>query len=444
MTQDGGGRKIPVVVLAVLGVVGGLAIGRFVTADEGDAVQSTAPAPASSPADQVQALEAAVASDPEDARSWQSLGLAYVRSAIEVGDPSFYALADKALTRADELVPGDPTTLVGRGTLALSRHQFDTALEIGARAREAQPGSASVLGVVVDAQVELGRYDEASATLQQMLDIRPSLPALSRASYQRELRGDLDGAVEAMGAAIAAGSGAPFDTATVTSLRGDLQFRLGDLDGADESYERALEAAPGLVAAEVGSARVDAARGSLDEAIAALEDVTGRSPNQVAVLALNELRSVAGDDQALAESDELVRAMASLQEGAGQVVDLEMALFEADRGANPQRAVTLARRAYEARPDNVYVNDALGWALFRSGDAAGAVPFVEASLRLGTADGVVRYHAAEVFTATGDLDRARTELGIAFRDSEWFSFRHHDAAVALAERLDVTVASPPA
>ena len=59
--------------------------------------------------------------------------------------------------------------------------------------------------VRVDALVELGRYDEAERELQAMIDRKPNLAAYARVSYLRELRGDLEGAAEAMRFAVAAG-----------------------------------------------------------------------------------------------------------------------------------------------------------------------------------------------------------------------------------------------
>ncbi|MDP9020257.1 MAG: hypothetical protein M3N25_05580, partial [Actinomycetota bacterium] len=64
----------------------------------------------------------------------------------------------------------------------------------------------------------------------------------------------------------------------------------------------------------------------------------------------------------------------------------------------------------QVRPANVYVNDALAWALLSAGDASAAVAPMEEALRLGSADPLVRFHAAEVFFAVGDADRARDEL----------------------------------
>lgn len=433
--------SLPLWSIVLLALVAGVAVGRFVTAG-GDEVRRATPSPlAQGQSPSIASLEQRVAAEPDDLGAWQTLGGAYIGRAAEVGDPSFYALAERALARAEALAPGDPVTLLGQGRLALALHRFPEALELGRQVVAALPASADALAVLVDAQVELGRYDEAEVSLQRMLDLRPGLPALARASYLRELHGDLPGAVEAMTRAESAGS-APLDRANVAALLGSLQFRQGDLDAAAASYERALEAAPGLVLAEVGSARVLAAQGQVDSAIAVLEQVVERFPAPEAVILLADLQARQGLGAA-EETYALVGAIAALQEEAGQIVDLEMAVFEADRGEDPARALALATRVHDARPDNVYAADALAWARLRAGDAAGAVEPMESALRLGTADPLLRYHAAEVFLAMGDTDRARTELAQALSGTPWFSFRHHDRAMALAAQLDVALPVPP-
>src|SRR5205807_8990054 len=67
------------------------------------------------------------------------------------------------------------------------------------------PARPTAYGVLVDALVELGRYDEATAAAQVMTDMRPDLSSYSRISYLRELHGDTNGAMAAMRLAIQAG-----------------------------------------------------------------------------------------------------------------------------------------------------------------------------------------------------------------------------------------------
>lgn len=422
--------------LAGVALLVGLALGRFATYHPEEAA-APAPDAAAAPGDAVTALEEAVAVDPSDARSWQALGVAYVRRSVQTGDPSGYAAAEGAFDKADALDPGATATLLGRGLLALTQHQFSDALDFGTRAHAADPFDGDALAIMVDASVETGAYDDAADALQQLLDLRPSLAAFTRVSYLRELNGDVTGAFAAIGQAQTAGSGSPYDQASVIALEADLHFNQGDIDAAARAYERALEVSPDVYSAKVGLARVAAARGDVDGAIDTLTDLTARYPLPGAVTLLGDLQQRAGRAADAATTYALVRDIYRLQAGAGAVTDLETAMFEADHG-DPATAVELAASAYAARP-TVYAADAMAWARYRAGDVAGAVPFVDEALRLGTADALLRYHAAVVLDAAGDRARASAEIERTFAINPWFSFVYADDARALASRLGVVV-----
>lgn len=432
------------VLVAVLAVLIGGALGRFATADQ-DAVAARSGAVTSlgsgnvgDAGERVRRLEAAIAARPEDLAALQQLGAAYVQRAVETADPAFYTLAEETLDRADAVRADQPATLLGRGALALSLHEFVEARAIGERLHLALPRSVGPLGVLTDAEVELGNYEVAAAHVQEMLDLDPGTAALSRASYLRELHGDLDGAVTAMRQAVIAAAPGTFDRGVVTALLGDLHWRRGDLTAARRAYEDARVAAPGLPAAEVGLARVEAAEGAEEDAMARLVRLVERVPLPEALIVLGDLQRAAGDTGAAAATAEVVRAVAALQRDVGQVVDLELAVFEADHG-DPGEALALARRAHAARPGNVFAQHALGWAIARSGDPAAAVPLIEQALRLGTRDALIRYHAAVIFDAVGDRERARSELATAVESTPMVALGDRDAAADLAERLDVAL-----
>lgn len=434
-----GKQSVRVVTVMAMALLAGLAIGRFVAYEPATPAAAPVATPAASRTleERVAGLERAVEADPVDVASWQALGIAYTQRAFEVGDPAFYALASRALDRAEALAPDHADTLLARGNLALALHDFLAARDYGQRARELRPHSTEVLGVLVDAEVELGNYEAAADHLQDMLDLRPSLPALARTSYLRELHGDMAGAVEAMQRAESAGSGSTFDVATISALLGDLHFARGDLEAARGAYRRALDTSGDLVTGAVGLARVEAATGDIPGAIERLSGVVDRFPQPDAVILLADLHRRSGDEELARQQDALVRTIARLQEDAGQNVDLEFALFEADRGDHPDRALDLARKAFDARPANVYAADTLAWALLRAGRAEEAVPLMEQALRLGTADAVLRYHAAEVWAAVGDTDRARAELAVVVDRNPWFSVAHRASAADLADQLAV-------
>lgn len=296
------------------------------------------------------------------------------------------------------------------------------------------------MGRGVDPRAELGYYDQAVADLERLAEVRPGLVTLARVSYLRELHGDLAGAVQAMAQAAQAGGG-PREMAAVEALLGELHVKAGDLDAAGAAFDRAERWFPGHRAATIGRARLLAAQGRTDATVAMLEDLVTRVPDPAAAVLLADLLAAAGRADVASDAGELVRALADLQEAAGQDTDLELAAFEADLGDDLHGAVRLARRAHAVRPDNVYAAGVLAWALHRAGDTASAVPYARAALRLGTADVALRYRAAAVLAVAGDTEAARDALQGALVLSPWTAPRHADGVRTLADSLGLSL--PP-
>ena len=425
-----------VAVLAVA-LLAGLLVGRFLVAGDGAATRAAPPAAGDSSAVAAR-LQAELRRRPDEPRLLTRLGVAYLTRARETADPSFYAKAAGVLARAARLAPADPETMVARGLLELGRHDFRAALGWGTRAVAANPDLPDAYGVLFDAQVELGRYRAAVATAQAMVDRKPAQGSLARVSYARELLGDPAGAVAAMVQAAAAGGDAATDRAYVQTLIGDLHLQAGRLAPAEAAYRRALDVRPGDGLAEVGLARVAAARGDLAGAARLLEPVAARLPLPATVALLGDVEAAAGDAAAADAQYRLVRVIERLNRANGVAVDLELARFEADHardpGADPSRAVAMARRALAERP-TIYAEDTLGWALRQAGRPRQALPHARAAVRLGTRDGLLWYHLAATEADLGMTAAARRHLGEAFAISPYLTVRDQPAALALAGRL---------
>ncbi|HYY80253.1 MAG TPA: hypothetical protein VFD04_13875 [Actinomycetes bacterium] len=432
--------------LLATGVLLGVLAGRFLTA--GDGAPEGSPAPLASGTEAtIAGLQAQLRVVPDEPRLLTRLGVAYLTRARETADPSWFTKAAGVLGHAGRLAPRDADTQTALGLLDLGRHDFAGALAWGGRARRANPDATEPLGVVFDAQVELGRYHQAVATAQRLVDRRPALGSLARVSHVRELLGDTDGAVAAMTQAAAAGTGSPADLAYVHTLLGNLQLGAGRLAAAAGAYRAALADQPGYPLAEVGLGRVAAARGDLAGAAQLLEPAAARLPLTTTVALLGDVRAAQGRGGAAAEQYGLVRAIERLNQASGVAVDLELARFEADHardpGADPARAVRLARRALAARP-TVYAQDALGWALRQAGSSRQALPHARAAVRIGTRDALLWYHLAATEADLGMTGPARRDLAAAFAISPYPSVRDRPAAVALAARLRVRVPGPEA
>jgi tetratricopeptide (TPR) repeat protein len=395
--------------LAVTVAVFAAALVTFVLVNRGSAptpAQSggVAVPPTASTDTRIRNFQQLVRTHPNDSRGYDLLGDAYMQKVRETGDASFYMRASDVYGKALQLNPRDPAAVAGAGTLALARHDFSAGLRYGLRARQLAPYSFAPLGVMVDAQVELGRYQDAERSLQRMVDLRPNLASYARVSYFRELHGDIPGAIDAMKLAVSAGGGAAENVAYVQTLLGNLYFDAGRLDDAREAYRTALESFPRYVPATAGLANVDAAHFDFRAAIRRYRDAVARLPLPQYVIALGESEQAAGKGRDYS----LVRAEERLLQANGVNTDVDLALFEANHGS-PARAVALARRAWVQAP-SVRSADALGWALTSAGHPARGLRWARRALMLGSRDPLFLYHAGMSAKAAGRAAPARAYL----------------------------------
>ena len=436
--------------MAALGLMAAL-LGRFAFAGNSQPPDSAPAAPivGNGAAAAVNKAQALLQQHPDDPRALTALGLAYLSRAKETADPSYYTLADRVLKRSSGIVPDDLPTMVGLGLLDLSRHEFRSALALGLRTTAKYPDSAEALGVVVDAQVELGRYPAAVASAQAMVDRKPNIASLSRISYLRELYGDPAGAISALTEARTAGSGSASDIAYISVLLADLLRGQGRLGEANAAYNAALNSVPAYTPAKVGLARLDAARGNMAAAARRLQVAVTTLPLPETVAFYGDVLAALHRPAEAAQQYALVHAIEALQRANGVVVDLESARFEADHardpGANPATAVRLARLALANRP-TIYGHDALGWALRQARSPAAALPEANAALVLGTRDALLYYHRAAIEADLGMRAAAGRDLRTAFSispalmsESALASIRDLPIARSLARKLGVPV-----
>lgn len=384
--------------------------------------------------ERVRALQAIVATDEARPRTYTELGDAFVQRSRETGDTSFLTRADQAYRAAHRLDPRDARAAAGLGTLAAARHDFRAALRHGLAAHRLAPNSLEPYPVIIDAQIELGRYEAARDTLQRFVDLKPGLASYARVSYFRELHGDLRGATQALELAASAGGSTPENTAYVRALLGNVQFARGRLAAATDSYRAALRSVPGYAPADAGLARVYAARGELGPAIARYRGIVERLPLPEYAIALAEAELAAGRYGDARLDLELVRAQERLLAANGINTDVELAVFDADHGL-PSRALRRARRGWRAAP-SVRSADALGWALTRANRPAEGLEYARRALSTGSRDPIFLYHAGIAARDAGRRREARRFLRQSLALNPQFSPYHAPRArEALKEML---------
>ncbi|HYC05135.1 MAG TPA: tetratricopeptide repeat protein [Azospirillaceae bacterium] len=101
-----------------------------------------------------------------------------------------------------------------------------------------------------------------------------------------------------------------------------------------------------------------------------------------------------------------------------------------DRNLNLEKGTELIRRAAELRPDDGYIVDSLGWALFRAGDIDGAIATLERAVQLKPMDPAINDHLGDAYWAAGRHKEARFQWSRAFQNDPKGELR-----TALEEKL---------
>jgi tetratricopeptide (TPR) repeat protein len=413
--------------------LGFLAAGS-VLGGSGDPPDRALPA-AGSPAERgsIKALQARLERLPGDYTGWSALGLLYVEQARLTADPSFYPKAQAALERSLEVRPEENSdALTGMAALQVARHEFPEAEGTARQAIAINAFDASAYGILADALNELGRYEDSATALQKMADLKPTFTVFARASYARELRGDVDGARKAMEQALEM-SFAASDAGFALYYLGELAWNYGgDVEAAAARYDQGLNRDSTSLPLQAAAAKVAAARGDTEQALRLYLGVTSRVPFPQYLLEHGELLQSLGREDEAQEQYAVVRTSNQLLVASGSIVDLEAALFEADHGT-PQAALAAAEAAYAERR-TVFTEDALAWALHASGRDAEALPHSQAALALGIRPASFLYHQGMINKSLGRAEDAARDLRAALETNPHFSpLQAQKARAALAE-----------
>ena len=364
----------------------------------------------SSPAERrIEQAKGALEVDRTNLRAWNALALAYAQRARETADPSWYERADEALAKGFAIKKGNYEGRRVAAWVLLGKHEFRAALESATELNRAAPDDLMVYAILVDANVELGRYEEAEVAAQWMLDMRPGhVPGLTRAAYLRELFGDADGALQLFESALSIlSSRETEDRAWILTQVGRLHRIAGRFERADLYLSHALLSFPGYhyALAEVGHLRL--AQGRPDDAIEAFTKRLATAPhpeNRVDVAAA--LRAAGRAEEADKQLEEFERDARAESEGHDNA-NRELAFHYVEVG-KIDRALKVA--ALEAgRRRDAHTLHALAWTLHAAGRHKEARKEMAAALEVGILDARMLLHAAQIERSCGD-DAAAARL----------------------------------
>ena len=346
--------------------------------------------------------------DPSGVEGFKILSRVHAR----LGD---HALAVEAGERALARDPGDVATRIHVAQSLVQERRFDEALgrllaipeetrgaegnfaigrvyafrEEWANARkylglalEAKPGSAEVLGALVQVDAREGKLPESYARIRAARDANPGDARLQL------LFGEISAAARRGDDAEAAFRKAieidPNGLAGYTNLA-SLYVMTGRVAEAVTTYERALEQSP--------------KSGSLHLLLASLLEASGRLED-----AMSHYEAAIEQDPELA------------------IAKNNLAYLMAERGKDLDRALDLAQEAKAKLPDNPNAADTLGWVLYKKDVPAAAIGYLrEAAGGLRPEDPslpLVRHHLALAYEANEEPEKAIEALEQAVAELE--------------------------
>ena len=367
----------------------------------------------------IAAWTANLESNERDFLSASNLGLLYEARARLSGDVGDYARAEEAANRSLAIEPRQLDVQALHARLLLATHDFARALTEAEAINRAAPDQPAVLSIIADARLELGDVTAASGLYEQIQTLAPGPAVTARLARVAFLRGDPASAVaqaeSAHAAALAEGQAGPA-LSWYAYLAGTLSLAAGSPESAATWFDRALGAWPESFLALAGRARVAAALGDVDAAIAGYRTAVAIAPQPDALTALGDLLALGGDTANAQAQYDTVIAIALLQgaaQGSGKLVfNRQLALFKVNHEQDLTGALVLAERELAERHD-AYGYDTYAWALLANGRAADADAAMTRALAFGSRDATLLFHAGEIARALGDAARARDLLGQA-------------------------------
>jgi tetratricopeptide (TPR) repeat protein len=326
------------------------------------------------------------------ARAAEQLGYRFIAKARLTNDGGFYTVAEQAAACLDKMSPSDPAALLLRGHVLHQMHRFREAETIARRLVTLREFVLD-FGLLGDVLLEQGRLTEAADAYQKMIDLKPFYQSYVRAAHLRWLKGDLEGAIAMMTAAVKSASPRDPESVAWAYVRlATYQLQRGQFGEAERMIASSLQYVPDYAAALLVRGRIQLAENKPQEAVASLEKAARLNPLPEYNWTLADaLRSVNRLDDATA-AEQIVLA----DTGDPRTV----ALYLATRQMDVDKAVDLARAELEKRND-VFTLDALAWALARTGRIEEASTVMSRALVEGTQDGRLFLHAAAIAAAGG-------------------------------------------
>jgi tetratricopeptide (TPR) repeat protein len=356
----------------------------------------------------IESLIETLRKNPANAAAKIKLAFAYIQESRASGNHAYYD--SKAAELFDTVLKEDTANyeaLIGKATVLLSQHHFTEAIPVALAAQKVNPYSAAVYGILTDAFVEDGNYENAITMADKMASLRPDIRSYSRISYLREIYGDYPGAIEAMKLAVNAGYPGMEQTEWCRMQLGHLYEQTGDLKTANCLYNEAIYFRPSFAHAYAGLARIEKANKNYSSAILNLNKALSMNEDFSFQQELTEVYRISNQPEKASKSAQRTIVLLAGSKGDessekhGHYADKELALAYLD-AYDYSNALKHALIEYNRRPDNIDVEQTLAWVYYKLGRYDKANDFISQAIRTNSQNPVLLFQAGLIKKKVGD------------------------------------------
>jgi tetratricopeptide (TPR) repeat protein len=291
-----------------------------------------------------------------------------------------YSDAQQDLTKAMGVAPGSPAPYVQMGKLYELQKQFAEATKFYQQALDQDAGSTDALQGIMNVYLAQKQPDQAIAAARAQIAQSPA-------------------------------------TSGFYDLLGTVLFQRKDLKGADSALHKAIELDENNADALLKLGQVQAAEGSVSQALATYQQSIQDHPREIAfyILAGEMYESQRDWNNAKAMYQKALEIQPD-----NPLASNNLAYVILDEGGNVDVALAMAQTARRGMPDSSNAADTLGWAYFHKGVYKSAIDLFLESLRLnekrGAADDpAIHYHLGLAYEKTNQPAQARQQLERALK-----------------------------
>jgi len=371
--------------------------------------------------------------DPQDQISARALAGQYMQRYRETGDIDDIKRCIAQAHRSIVLQPANSYAsyeLLASAEMAL--HLFRAALADEEYAHADRSDDTNAVAQIASIDMELGRYDEAGATIRKAAEAHPTDSGLLAVLARYD---ELTGHVQDARAYLGRGQ-AIMDSVVDNSAQGrawfhyragEMAFSSGAVDEAKSDERQALTIFPRFAPAFNSLARFCWATKDWQCALDAASKGSDIVPLPETLGYKADAQFALGDGNAARRTNSLILAIEKIG-NAYHVSDRLLAVYYAEHGIRLDDALRIARRETRVRGNEIYAQDTLAWAAAMDGRWSEAQAAMRQALRYETQDPRLLYHAGVIAQHFGERQRAASYFAHALALNAQFHPRYADDA----------------